>query len=151
MDCPQCKEPLLTLEQDSVEIDYCSRCQGVWLDAGELSLLLGGKEAGFIDSDLIDSPGRGSRASKAGRPCPLCRRKTERGAVDIAALGGANRSSPIPLRGEKAPCLSVERCPVCLGLWLDGGSLETLINLENGGTIQPLLKWLHKIFKHKPV
>ena len=38
MDCPVCKESaMITLELDDVEIDYCTQCEGIWLDAGELS------------------------------------------------------------------------------------------------------------------
>lgn len=150
MDCQQCKEPLLTLEQDSVEIDYCIRCRGVWLDAGELNLLPGGGEAGFIQSCLMGKAGRGDRTVKAGRPCPVCGRKTEKGKVDIAGVIRTDHTSPGRVPGEEAPWLSAERCPACLGLWLDGGSLEKLINLKNGGTIQPFLDWLQKIFNHQP-
>ncbi len=40
MNCPVCKEPLIVLELEQIEVDYCTRCAGVWLDAGELELLL---------------------------------------------------------------------------------------------------------------
>ncbi|MCK7521491.1 MAG: zf-TFIIB domain-containing protein [Ignavibacteriales bacterium] len=28
------------LELEQIEVDYCTSCEGVWLDAGELELLL---------------------------------------------------------------------------------------------------------------
>ena len=40
MKCPVCKEPMIVLELDEVEIDYCTSCGGIWLDAGELDLLI---------------------------------------------------------------------------------------------------------------
>ena len=41
MDCPVCKnEPMIVLELNDVEIDYCLSCKGIWLDTGELELLL---------------------------------------------------------------------------------------------------------------
>ena len=40
MKCPVCKDTLIILELNEVEIDYCSSCSGVWLDAGELELLI---------------------------------------------------------------------------------------------------------------
>ncbi len=40
MDCPVCKSAMITLELAKVEIDYCTGCKGVWLDAGELEMLL---------------------------------------------------------------------------------------------------------------
>ncbi|WP_346825040.1 zf-TFIIB domain-containing protein (plasmid) [Ralstonia solanacearum] len=41
MKCPVCKTPdLLMTERQSIEIDYCPSCRGVWLDRGELDKLL---------------------------------------------------------------------------------------------------------------
>jgi len=44
MDCPVCKNAMITLELEEVEIDHCTNCGGIWLDAGELELLLGQPE-----------------------------------------------------------------------------------------------------------
>ena len=44
MDCPVCKNAMITLELADVEIDYCTDCGGIWLDAGELEMLLGEPE-----------------------------------------------------------------------------------------------------------
>ncbi|MFC0400828.1 zf-TFIIB domain-containing protein [Paraburkholderia rhizosphaerae] len=41
MKCPVCKTPdLLMTERQSIEIDYCPSCRGVWLDRGELDKLV---------------------------------------------------------------------------------------------------------------
>jgi uncharacterized protein len=40
MKCPNCEETLLITERRGVEIDYCPKCRGVWLDKGELDKLL---------------------------------------------------------------------------------------------------------------
>ena len=41
MECPNCAgERLLMSERNGVEIDYCPKCRGVWLDRGELDKLL---------------------------------------------------------------------------------------------------------------
>lgn len=41
MKCPNCTDTLLVMsERQGVEIDYCPRCRGVWLDRGELDKLL---------------------------------------------------------------------------------------------------------------
>lgn len=40
MTCPNCSETLLMAERLKVEIDYCPKCRGVWLDKGELDKLL---------------------------------------------------------------------------------------------------------------
>ena len=41
MDCPACKtENLSMTERQGVEIDYCPKCRGVWLDRGELDKII---------------------------------------------------------------------------------------------------------------
>jgi uncharacterized protein len=41
MKCPICIEPeLLMSERQGIEIDYCPKCRGVWLDRGELDKLI---------------------------------------------------------------------------------------------------------------
>ena len=40
MDCPRCQEDLRQAQRLGVEIDYCPRCRGVWLDGGEMEKLL---------------------------------------------------------------------------------------------------------------
>lgn len=40
--CPECGGTVLDrVQQDNVEIDRCPKCHGIWLDAGELELLMG--------------------------------------------------------------------------------------------------------------
>lgn len=41
MDCPSCKTAnLLMTERLGIEIDYCPKCRGVWLDRGELDKII---------------------------------------------------------------------------------------------------------------
>ena len=41
MKCPVCLEPdLVMAERQGVEIDYCPKCRGVWLDRGELDKII---------------------------------------------------------------------------------------------------------------
>lgn len=41
MRCPACPDQtLLMMERQGVEIDYCPKCRGVWLDRGELDKLI---------------------------------------------------------------------------------------------------------------
>lgn len=53
MNCPTDGETLLMSERMGVEIDYCPRCRGVWLDRGELDKLLSvaDREDGDRDRD----------------------------------------------------------------------------------------------------
>ena len=40
MKCPSCNETLLMSEKNGVEIDYCPKCRGIWLDRGELEKIM---------------------------------------------------------------------------------------------------------------
>ena len=40
MNCPVDNELLQMSERQGVEVDYCPRCRGVWLDRGELDKIL---------------------------------------------------------------------------------------------------------------
>ena len=40
MKCPVDNETLLITERSGVEIDYCPKCRGVWLDRGELDKII---------------------------------------------------------------------------------------------------------------
>ena len=44
MDCPVCHNALITLALAEVEIDHCIECGGIWLDGGELEILIGDKD-----------------------------------------------------------------------------------------------------------
>lgn len=41
MHCPHCADTALQMtDRQGIEIDYCPRCRGVWLDRGELDKLI---------------------------------------------------------------------------------------------------------------
>lgn len=45
MQCPVDGETLVIAERSGVEIDYCPRCRGVWLDRGELDKIIDRSDA----------------------------------------------------------------------------------------------------------
>ena len=47
MDCPVCHVELKMADRQGVEIDYCPKCRGVWLDRGELDKLIERSGAAF--------------------------------------------------------------------------------------------------------
>jgi Zn-finger nucleic acid-binding protein len=58
MKCPIDGETLIMTERHGVEIDYCPRCRGVWLDRGELDKIID-KAAGAMalpDPDPAPQP-----------------------------------------------------------------------------------------------
>ena len=38
--CPACSIDLVMSERQGIEIDYCPKCRGVWLDRGELDKIV---------------------------------------------------------------------------------------------------------------
>lgn len=36
MHCPKCGMELIEIDYQGIEVDKCSGCEGIWLDAGEL-------------------------------------------------------------------------------------------------------------------
>jgi Zn-finger nucleic acid-binding protein len=52
MNCPACAVELKIADRQGVEIDYCPKCRGVWLDRGELDKII--DRAGAIDNGRFD-------------------------------------------------------------------------------------------------
>ena len=92
MDCPVCKQSaMIVLELDEVEVDYCCDCEGIWLDAGELELLLGGasqSEALLASFQPADTP-------EQKRKCPICLKK-----MDKVLIGNADMQELIDRCGH---------------------------------------------------
>ncbi len=64
MNCPVCNERLQITYRYDVEIDYCPKCRGIWLDRGELDKIIelshrnyskSYKEPSWQDSEKIDN------------------------------------------------------------------------------------------------
>jgi Zn-finger nucleic acid-binding protein len=122
MNCPVCKNAMITMELWDVEIDYCTGCKGIWLDKGELELLLGD---GGKSKELISSFASSPQTKEVLRKCPICDKKMEK----ITA-------------GEGASAVLLDRCAKGDGLWFDGGELNTIIQqakLDEGDKIKQVL------------
>lgn len=110
MKCPVCKEPMIIVEHEKIELDYCTACLGVWFDAGELALLLESMdlEVGeFNIADIITLPEK--RIAEEKRKCPVCRKKMKK-----AAIG-------------HDPQVVIDVCPRGEGMWFDGGEVGQVI------------------------
>jgi Zn-finger nucleic acid-binding protein len=122
MDCPVCKNAMITMELWDVEIDYCTGCKGIWLDKGELELILGGGEK---SRQLLSSLSKTTKTSEIQRKCPICRKKMEM----ITA-------------GEGTSSILLDRCAKGDGLWFDGGELNDILQmakLDEGDKIKKVL------------
>lgn len=74
MNCPTCSQPLQMTEREGVEIDYCTRCRGIWLDRGELDKILERSRSGDPPyrrgDDDDDDDRRGNYRGEHGRYYP---------------------------------------------------------------------------------
>lgn len=60
MKCPVCNEPdLVMTERQGVEIDYCPKCRGVWLDRGELDKIIERSTSGPSEVPISQTPASG--------------------------------------------------------------------------------------------
>ncbi len=51
MMCPSCHATLEIAERQGIEIDYCPRCRGVWLDRGELDKIIERSASGRFEDE----------------------------------------------------------------------------------------------------
>ena len=56
MACPIDGTPLVMSERQSIEIDYCPQCRGVWLDRGELDKIIERSEAASAPAPRTSAP-----------------------------------------------------------------------------------------------
>lgn len=125
MNCPVCKTALMVLEHKSLEVDYCAACKGIWLDAGELELLLGdlGAACAFLRG------GERTERGEQARRCPICLAKMEKETT----------------RGPEPVTYDV--CGKGHGLWFDAGELGVILEYGSsapGGTA--VADWLRDMF-----
>lgn len=127
MECPACGKALVSLEYESVEVDYCAACGGIWLNAGELELLTG------RDAPLETAP-RTSALREATRRCPECRRRMDKATT--------NDARPV----------TFDLCRSGHGMWFDRGELVTVLEQQplNDGEAR-VLTFLHALFPQDPM
>ena len=136
MICPVCRSDMIVVEHNRIELDYCTRCHGVWFDAGELEMLLASLKMENPDlflGNILSSAEVTSSEKK--RKCPICRQKMKKTIV-----------------GEQ-PKILIDVCQRGDGLWFDGGEIGQLIKQLGQGpsakldSQQQLLAHLGEVFK----
>ena len=83
MNCPVDKTGMVIIEHQDIELDYCTRCKGVWFDSGELELFL--ELGGLTDcGPFLQAIKDRAEAATAEKPrvCPVCGRKMRKTAVN---------------------------------------------------------------------
>lgn len=119
---------MVVLELDQIEIDHCLHCGGIWLDAGELEILLDTDEdRARLREILIEE----DSVKEKKYPCPICNKKMQKVYV-----------------GEERKIL-IDKCKRDHGLWLDKGELEEVIKLSSENKEGKIIKLLTQMFKSK--
>lgn len=61
MKCPVDQTELLMSDRQGIEIDYCPKCRGVWLDRGELDKIIERAAASLAPTAPVGRPARDRR------------------------------------------------------------------------------------------
>jgi hypothetical protein len=132
MDCPVCKTAMITLELDEVEVDYCLQCSGIWLDTGELEMLLPNPQQANI---LLSSFRTADDYKERSRICPICLKKMEK-----------------ILAGSSQKAILIDKCRKGDGLWFDKGELQDVLEFGSFDEERRIQKLLADMFgqKEKP-
>jgi len=109
---------LKTVSKDGIEIEECGECGGLWLDASELSTLLGCVEPqGPIDSNPSPESSQADPGQNADVPsvetegiiCPKC-----------------NGEKLLSFIYDDDTGIELDTCPNCCGLWLDKNEFQQI-------------------------
>jgi hypothetical protein len=128
MDCPACKNAMITLELFDIEIDHCPGCGGIWLDAGELELLIGHSEKA---RHLLSSFAADTTCAEQPRKCPICDKKM-----------------PKVIAGISEPKLLIDKCSRGHGLWFDKDELQNILSKAQLDKDNKILTILADMFGH---
>ncbi len=103
--CIKCEIPMIPKMVENVEVDYCERCRGVWLDKDEIRELAAKSDEALGElRELVQEGAPASPArSTVEQPCPACG-----GKLTLAVFGS----------------IYMEHCTICEGLFLDRGELD---------------------------
>jgi Zn-finger nucleic acid-binding protein len=99
---------MVVLELNEIEIDFCTGCDGIWLDAGELELMF---ETEDERKNLIESLHENPEHPEKPYKCPICNKKMIKVHV-----------------GDKKEIL-LDKCIKDHGLWFDKGELKSVVEV----------------------
>ena len=107
--CPKCGGGMAQLTVQSVTIDRCTSCKGLWFDAREHERLKDVEGAEVIDTGERAATAGGDepkRPSDAKIDCPVCHTRM------------------IRMVDHRQPHIHYESCTVCHGVFFDAGEFR---------------------------
>jgi len=128
MNCPVCKDSMIVLELQQIEVDYCISCEGIWLDAGELELMLETEGERNIVINLFKEVDPGKEKSYN---CPICGKRMLK--FDV---------------GEEEK-VKIDKCKRNHGLWFDKGELQKVVEFGTSDKENKIINLLKDMFERK--
>jgi Zn-finger nucleic acid-binding protein len=119
--CPACRDPLVILEVEDIELDACPHRHGLWFDAQEIHQLF---TLAAVPEELRELETRLEALDdqRGRRRCPRCRSVME------------------AVKAPRDPTIILDRCKRGHGLWFDDGELVALLRCLLGEEDEPLLR-----------
>lgn len=115
---------MVVLEVELIEVDHCLACKGVWLDGGELELML---ESAANKDELMATLAAAVEGKEKKIRCPICRKKMEKTSFGVESK------------------ITLDKCPRNDGIWFDAGELSHAMKMaEFEG--RPVYEILNEIF-----
>lgn len=118
---------MIVLELEQVEVDYCIGCAGVWLDAGELELLL---ETDEERERLINLFKEAAEVKEKSYNCPICGKQMKKSEI-----------------GEKGKVV-VDKCRKNHGIWFDKGELKKVVEFGSVNKENKIINLLKEMFEN---
>ncbi len=118
--CPKCNSKLEVVISNSVHLDKCLECGGIWFDREELKSALY-KDIHPLLDELVDN--LDSEFNKKTGECPLCN-------IELETKTFFDN-------------FKLESCKSCNGIWLDKGELKYLKSMKQE-SLDELLNALNK-------
>ncbi|UDQ97431.1 zf-TFIIB domain-containing protein [Lentisphaerota bacterium WC36G] len=105
MKCAKCDGKMCKKNVDGVDIDICGKCSGVWFDFDRLEQVLVRDYLGTLHL----RPQKSALDDEKSQCCPRC----------------GDDGKIINVKHQKQD-ITLEKCNVCSGIWLDKGEFDLL-------------------------
>lgn len=129
MNCPVCKNELVILELRQIEVDYCLSCKGIWLDSGELLLLIEDIEE---TNKVLNNFKKVNSIGEDKYKCPRCNKKMDK------ILFSKNDSGNI----------LIDKCKNNHGLWFDEEELIEVVKQIHTKGQKKIIDLINEMFYH---
>ena len=119
---------MIVLEFEGVETDFCPKCEGIWLDSGELQLFL---EDSSDKVELLNSFRKAKKNREKKIRCPICNKKMDKTLVS----------------DDKD--IVLDECKNGHGLWFDKGEILEVIKEGSVNKENKIINVLEDMYKER--